>query len=89
MIVKVYYNKTLEMSTGKVASQVAHAVTELLYRDDSIPDKIIVLESRLSKMQDKIKEGKEDGLWISEQYDKDLTEVESGTLTAVAWVEWE
>lgn len=80
MRIKVIYKKNLKMSEGKVAAQVAHAVKNLGITP--IDCDIIVL---------KVSDKKFDELILGKkcyiQIDKGLTEVESGTQTAAAWIE--
>lgn len=84
MIVKVYYNKNLNMSPGKLSAQVAHVVLRLQSELNLThhPHKIIILEAR----QGKLKNLAEQECCVA-QYDLGYTEVESGTLTAIAYVE--
>ena len=80
MRIKVIYKKNLKMSEGKVAAQVSHAVKNLGLTP--IDCDIIVL---------KVSDKKFDELILKKdcyiQTDKGLTEVESGTQTAAAWIE--
>ncbi len=81
MNIKVFYRKNLKMSTGKVASQVAHAVKNLgITPADS---NIIVLKAS-NKRFNELVEIHKDGYV---QIDKGLTEVDVDTKTAIAWIE--
>lgn len=77
MIVKCFYDKTLKMSSGKLASQVGHVVANL----QVIPDKIIVLEANHTKFL-ALCEGSD---YV--QYDLGLTEIEEGTPTVCGYIE--
>jgi peptidyl-tRNA hydrolase len=51
--IKVYYNKTLGMSEGKIPSQCCHAVADLVAQIGYDRDtKIIILEARATKFFD-------------------------------------
>lgn len=78
--IKAIYVRNYNMSEGKVASQIAHAVKNL----PSTPKdcNIIVLKVSKSKFEKLCKEHN-----CSIHYDKGLTEVEEGTATAAAWIE--
>ena len=80
MRIKVIYKKNLKMSEGKVAAQVSHAVKNLGLTP--IDCDIIVLKVSDKKFDELILEK---DCYI--QTDKGLTEVESGTQTAAAWIE--
>jgi len=80
MRIKVIYRKNLKMSEGKVAAQVAHAVKNLgITPIDSI---IIVLRVSDKKFGELIAENE-----CYVQIDMGLTEIETGTQTAAAWIE--
>jgi peptidyl-tRNA hydrolase len=68
------------MSEGKVAAQVAHAVKNLGITPTDCD--IIVLKVSDKKFEELINEHE-----CYVQCDKGLTEVESGTKTAAAWIE--
>lgn len=78
--VKVLYNKNLNMSVGKVASQVTHAVVRLNL--DYHPDKVVVLEARQGKLVREMQSRQ-----CSVQRDLGYTEVKEGAITAIAWEE--
>lgn len=79
MRIKVIYRKNLKMSEGKVAAQVAHAVKNL--GPTPIDCDIVVLKVSDKKFNEMIVEQE-----CYVQTDKGLTEVESGTQTAAAWI---
>jgi len=83
--IKVYYNKNLKMTEGKLAAQCCHAVAGLVasvgYKMDTV---IVILEAREKKffeIWDSIEKNK------YMQVDLGFTEVEAGTKTAFAYVE--
>lgn len=80
MRIKVIYRKNLKMTEGKLAAQVAHAVKNLGATPKDCD--IIVLKVSDKKFDELIEEH---GCYV--QVDKGLTEVESGTKTAAAWIE--
>jgi len=79
MKIKAIYRKNLKMSEGKVAAQIAHAVKNLGITP--IDCDIIVLKVSDKKFNELTDENE---CYI--QTDKGLTEVESGTQTAAAWI---
>jgi len=85
---KIYYNKNLKMSEGKLAAQVAHVSKELGRMTESIPqeDVIVVLGLSATKFKETLdKLGGHKYYWY--QKDNGLTEVPEGTVTACGFVE--
>jgi len=80
MKIKAIYRKNLKMTEGKVAAQVAHAVKNLGITP--VDCDIIVLKVSDKKFEELILEK---DCYV--QIDKGLTEVESGTKTAAAWID--
>jgi len=79
MEIKAIYRKNLKMSEGKVASQIAHAVKNLGITPIDI--NIIVLKVSDKKFLELIEQH---NCYI--QIDKGLTEVNTNTQTAAAWI---
>lgn len=81
MRIKAIYRKNLKMSEGKIAAQIAHAVKNLGMTPTDCD--IIVLRVSDKKFRE---------LTVLYdcyiQVDKGLTEVEGGTQTAAAWIEF-
>lgn len=73
------------MSEGKVAAQVAHAVKNLGITP--LDSDIIVLKVSDKKFKEMIEEAFNTAKYPYVQIDKGMTEVESGTETAAAWIE--
>lgn len=85
---KIYYNKNLKMSEGKLAAQVAHVSKELGRITQSNPreDVIVVLGLSATKFKETLdKLGDYKYSWFQE--DNGLTEVPEGTITACGFVE--
>ena len=80
MRIKAIYKKNLKMSEGKVAAQIAHAVKNLGITP--VDSDIIVLKVSDKKIDELVSQHE---CYI--QIDKGLTEVETGTQTAAAWIE--
>jgi peptidyl-tRNA hydrolase len=80
MRIKAIYKKNLKMSEGKVAAQIAHAVKNLGITP--VDSDIIVLKVSDKKFGELTSQN---DCYI--QTDKGMTEVESGTQTAAAWIE--
>jgi peptidyl-tRNA hydrolase len=83
MRIKSVYKRNLNMSVGKVASQIAHAVKNLGITPTDCD--IIVLKVSDKKFDELVQEHPNGYV----QVDKGLTIVESGTATAMAWIESE
>lgn len=83
--IKVFYNKTLGMTEGKIASQCCHAVAGLVAQIGYDRDtRIVILEKRASAFL-KLYESIETPKYM--QSDLGLNEVEHGSLTAFAFLE--
>ena len=85
---KIYYNKNLKMSEGKLAAQVAHVSKELGRMAESNPreDVIVVLGLSATKFKETLdKLGDYKYSWY--QSDNGLTEVPAGTITTCGFVE--
>lgn len=82
-VFKLYYDKTLRMSEGKLAAQVGHVVAHLTLKQGKVPSKIIVLEASHTKFGSYCKSAD----YV--QRDLGLTEVEEGTATVCGSVEFE
>ena len=80
MKIKATYKMNLKMPEGKVASQIAHAVKNLGITP--VDCDIIVLKVSDKKFEELISENPK----CSIQIDKGLTCVDSGTITAAAWI---
>lgn len=87
MKIKAIYRKNLKMSEGKVAAQVAHAVSNLHIVDKDTT--IVVLGVSDKKFNELLSFYENRQLFPTYvQVDKGLTEVKSGTRTAAAWVDF-
>ena len=86
MRIKAYYNKTLGMTEGKIAAQVAHAAIGLLVTHGYAysRDTIVVLGARANKFWD-VYESLTEPKYM--QRDLGLTEVNQHESTAFAYVE--
>lgn len=91
MKIKVYYNGSINMSKGKIASQVAHACMGLINETGAIydpeSDAVVVLKlsrNKFNEMLDNIVNGDYDSYV---QKDMGKTEVVAGEATAFAYVE--
>lgn len=86
---KIYYNKNLKMSEGKLAAQVAHVSKELGRLIESVPqeDVIVVLGLSATKFFIKVDELTYSNKLVWFQVDNGLTEVPEGTITACGFVE--
>lgn len=82
-VFKLYYDKTLRMSEGKLAAQVGHVVAHLTLKQGNVPSKIIVLEASHTKFESYCKSAD----YV--QRDMGLTEVEEGTATVCGILEFE
>jgi PTH2 family peptidyl-tRNA hydrolase len=83
--IKVLYRKNLKMSPGKLAAQTGHAVLGL---QPIVDTSIIVLEASDKKFFEKVKALKTDGEEHHVVRDAGRTEVEPGTETCVAFLEY-
>lgn len=82
-VFRLYYDKTLHMSEGKLAAQVGHVVAHLTLKHGKVPSKIIVLEASHTKFESHCKSAE----YV--QRDLGLTEVEEGTATVCGSAEFE
>lgn len=82
-VFKLYYDKTLRMSEGKLAAQVGHVVAHLTLKHGKVPSKIIVLEASHTKFESYCKSAD----YV--QRDLGLTEVEEGAATVCGSAEFE
>lgn len=82
-VFRLYYDKTLRMSDGKLAAQVGHVVAHLTLKQGKVPSKIIVLEASHTKFESYCKSAD----YV--QRDMGLTEVEEGTSTVCGSAEFE
>lgn len=91
MKIKVLYRKNLKMTEGKLAAQVAHAVKNLqmtlLGASTPLDSDIIVLTASDKKFTEMVEVLKSEGYEYFVQVDKGLTEIPTGTMTTVAWIE--
>lgn len=85
--IKVFYNKTLGMTEGKLAAQCSHAVAGLVNKIGYDRDcRIVILGKRTSQFN-LLYESTEEPKYI--QTDLGLNEIEAGTRTAFAYLETE
>lgn len=85
--IRVYYNKTLGMSDGKVAAQCCHAVAGVVAQIGYDRDtKIIILGARATKFFDLYDQQKL-STSVYMQVDLGYNEVEAGEHTAFAYLE--
>jgi len=85
-VIKVYYNKNLKMTEGKLAAQCSHAVAGLVAQIGYDPTcKIIILEASQKKFYRLFEENSDKPVYM--QTDLGYNEVESGTKTAFAYLE--
>lgn len=82
-VFRLYYDKTLCMSEGKLAAQVGHVVAQLTLKQGNVPSKIIVLEASHTKFKSYC----ESADYV--QRDLGLTEVDEGTATVCGSAEFE
>lgn len=79
------------MTEGKLASQVAHAVKNLqmtlLGASTPLDSDIIVLTASDKKFTEMVEMLESEGYEYFVQIDKGLTEIPTGTMTTVAWIE--
>ena len=87
MRIKAIYKKNLKMSEGKVAAQIAHAVKNLGITP--MDSDIIVLRVSNKKFDEMVTDAFNNSRFPYIQIDKGLTEIETGTATAAAWIESE
>ena len=80
MIIKVIYRKKLNMTAGKLAAQVCHAVLGLGIA--GVNHKIIVLEARDTKFWQLVSSNQ-----AYVHHDAGFTEVDKNEETCAAWVE--
>jgi len=82
--IKVFYNKTLNMTEGKKAAQCCHAVAGLVAKVGYDSEcRIVILEKRVGQFNS-IYESLEEPKYM--QVDLGLNEVDAGTRTAFAYV---
>ena len=80
MKIKVLYRKKLDMSKGKLAAQVCHAVLGLGVT--GVAHRIIVLEARDTKFWSHVKANQ-----CYVHHDAGFTEVNIDEVTCAAWIE--
>jgi len=83
--IKVLYRKNLKMSPGKLAAQTGHAVLGL---QPIVDTSIVVLEASDKKFFEKIEQLESEGEKHHVVCDAGRTEVEPGTQTCVAFLEY-
>jgi peptidyl-tRNA hydrolase len=85
---KIYYDKTLKLSDGKLAAQCSHVSKELgrMTKSNHREDIIVVLglsHTKFTEMLDTIKQHE----YHHTQVDLGMTEIEAGTITTCGYVE--
>lgn len=86
-IVTCIYRRNLKMTPGKLAAQVAHAVSRIR-KMNGPPDRIIVLKAsdkRFLEEVEMVKSRMQEGSWYIHT-DEGLTELSKDTQTVLAWL---
>lgn len=86
---KIYYDKTLKLSDGKLASQCSHVAKELGRMLPSKPqeDIIVVLGLSHTKFLQSVVDIPQQHKYSHTQVDLGMTEVAAGTITAIGYIE--
>ena len=89
MKIKVYYDKNLKMSEGKLAAQVGHVCKELGRVTGSIPETDVIIVLGVSARQFNLKKDStvESKRYHYVQCDGGYTEVKKGTITCFGYIE--